>query len=184
VFKPLRSLAVVLVVVVGSVTIAAVPASAAIPPPNVDLIWMNRATDFCLGVRAGNVTDETPIIVWSCNGNSDQTWRAVSVGSLGQPPYTLRNGTNGSKCLSVAGRSKNDGAALVIRTCAFPPTDDQRWTFEHGFNSECTLFRNVNSKKVMGVLGASGAEGAPVVQWFKIDHHPDQEWCSRPAPIN
>jgi len=62
VFTKLRTLTIGMAFIVGGV-IFAVPASAAIPPTDVPLTWPNRSTAFCLGVRAGDVTNGTPIIV-------------------------------------------------------------------------------------------------------------------------
>jgi hypothetical protein len=163
----------------------AVPASAAIPSPGDTRIWPNRMTGFCLGVRAGDVTDGTPIIVWRCNDNSDQTWTVRSENSNGGAPFSLRNGTNSNKCLSVAGFSIENGAQLVIRKCTPWDTVDQLWTFTDSPTlAECTIFHNTRSGKVMGVRAASTREGAPVVLWSRLDGHTDQEWCNLPPPPN
>jgi hypothetical protein len=149
------------------------------------VIWPNLATGYCLGVQAGDVTNGTPIIVWRCNGNADQTWTAESVNADGSAPFLLRNGANRNKCLSVAGQRTDNGAPLVIWDCKPSGLRDQRWTFLDGnLNPQCTTIYNDNSvDKVVGVLGGSLAEGARVVLWRWLGHL-DQEWCQHPAPPN
>src|SRR6185369_13523135 len=105
-----------LVLAVGSVAVAG-PASAAIPSPGATLLWQDQPTRFCMGVARGDVTNGTPIIVWHCNRNTDQTWSADSVSADGTGPFLLRNGTNQHKCLTVGGMSKDDGHRLVIWDC-------------------------------------------------------------------
>jgi Ricin-type beta-trefoil lectin domain len=181
--KRLPALAAGLAVVLAGVTIAT-PAHAAIPPSGVKLNWLNSTTNFCLGVAAGNVTNGTAIIVWACNGNTDQAWTAESVNPFASGPYLLRNGTNRNKCLSVAAMSKNNGAVLVIWDCkAVGANSDQLWTFKDGTTSGTTNLVNVNSGLLMGVQGGSLSEGATVMQWQDLGHG-DQQWFTTPAPPN
>jgi hypothetical protein len=183
-FRARRVLAIGFIMIVGGVLLA-VPASAAIPPTGVKLIWPNRSTGFCLGVRAGDVTNGTHIIVWRCNGNSDQTWTVEPLGpGTNGPFFTLRNGTNRNKCLSVAGFSIENNARLVIRDCTPNQTVDQWWTpIDSPTLAPCTIFKNTRSGKVMGVRAGSITEGAAVVLWTHLGHG-DQEWCSAAAPPN
>jgi hypothetical protein len=185
-FKLRRTLAVGLAVVVGSVaTAVVVPASAAIPPSGSRLIWPNLDTGFCLGVQAGNVTNGTPIIVWDCNGNADQTWTVESVNGDGSAPFLLRNGVNRNKCLSVAGQRTDNGAPLVIWDCKPFGWRDQRWILVDGYLApSCTNIYNENSvSAVIGVQGGSTQRGARVILWRWLGHA-NQEWCGQPAPAN
>jgi ricin-type beta-trefoil lectin protein len=149
----------------------------------VKLIWPNRATGFCLGVKAGTMTDGTRIIVWTCNNTTDQTWTADPLNADGTGPFRLRNGSNRNMCLSVSNNSTANGAPLVIWGCKAFNNADQLWTFENGQLPDCTIFRNVNSGRVMGVTNQNVAEGTPVIQWSYLVHG-DQEWCARTAPAN
>jgi hypothetical protein len=169
------------VLIIGASLAVAAPANAALPAPNVKLIFPNAQTNLCLGVAAGDVTNGTPIIVWHCNNNTDQTWTAdpQSDGS-----FLMRNGTNRNKCLSVGNMSKSNGAPMEIWDCKTPDQNaDQRWFFRNSPLSTCTIFVNENSNRVMGVQGGATNEGAAVIQWDWLAH-PDQQWCSGPAPVN
>jgi len=139
-------------------------------------LWTNPTTGYCLGVAGGNVTNGTPIIVWQCNGNSDQSWAAGD--QLPYPPgaySSYRNGTNANKCLGVANNSGANGAGLVIWDCLGTSHTDQYWNLQPVGNG-CYVWYNASSGKVMGVSGGSLSEGASVIQWDYLGH-PDQQWC-------
>ena len=140
-----RVVAIGLAVIVAAVALPG-SAGAADQFDGVRLVWTNAQTGLCMGVAGGDVSNGKPIILWSCNGNSDQTWTATSANSDGSQPYLLRNGTNPNKCLSVAGKSLNQFAALVIWDCK-PPNDnqDQRWYIVGWRNSPFTGIQNDNS---------------------------------------
>jgi ricin-type beta-trefoil lectin protein len=177
VFRRLRVIAFTAVMLVCSVAVA-VPASAALPQSDVPLIWPNRATGYCLGVSRGDVTNGTPIIVWRCNGNSDQTWTVSQIVTNANIAFTLRNGTNRNKCLTATGQG--NGAAFVISDCKpLGQNMDQQFTYEDGQLAPCTIFWSSYSGKVVGVTGQSVNEGARVIQWDYLTHG-DQEWCSQP----
>jgi hypothetical protein len=140
-------------------------------------VWHNLSTGYCLGVAAGNVTNGTAIIVWPCNGNSDQKWTNIG-DALPYPAGTFfssRNGTNNNKCLGVAGGSGSNGAALIIWDCFGTSHTDQYWEAIPVGNG-CYVWYNAYSNKVMGVQGGSTSQGASVIQWDYLSH-PDQQWC-------
>src|SRR5215471_7703287 len=42
--------------------------------------WVNYYnTNECLGVLGGKMIDETPVVVWTCNGHPDQTWEIQTI---------------------------------------------------------------------------------------------------------
>jgi hypothetical protein len=140
-----RMVAIGLAVIVATV---ALPGSAGAADlfDGVRLVWTNEQTDLCMGVEGGDVTNGKAIILWSCNDNADQIWTATSANSDGSQPYLFRNGTNPDKCLSVAGKSLSQGAALVIWDCK-PSNDneDQRWYIVGWRNSPFTGIQNDHS---------------------------------------
>jgi hypothetical protein len=142
---------------VVAVGLAVIVATVALPGPagahhstdpynGVRLTWTNGQTGLCLGVAGGDVTNGKAIILWACNGNSDQTWTAESVNPDGHGPYLFKNGTNPNKCLSVANKSLSQFAALVIWDCK-PSNDnqDQRWYIVGWPRSPFTGIQNDNS---------------------------------------
>ena len=154
-FKPLRTFTIGLAVMVGLVGMAPVPANALTPPKWRELTWRNRVTGFCLGVAGGNVTNGTPIIVWRCNGNTDQTWTVDFIAQNGRPPFLVRNGTNRNKCLSVANNSRNNGAQMVIWDCKPLETNkDQR----------------CSSATACPSAAPSSPTGAPARSWESAPH--------------
>jgi hypothetical protein len=178
----LRSFTFGLTVVAGG--LAAAPATA-IPASGDRNIWTNRSSSLCMGVAGGDVTDGKPLIMWRCNRNADQTWIAESIvlGPLGRSgPFLLRNGTNRDKCLSVANKSTNDGAALVIWFCKPAiANQDQRWRFMDDPVTGCTVIVNANSQKVISPRTWTSDEGTPIVQFTYLGFV-QQQWCIGEAP--
>lgn len=142
----LRAVVIAVVAVVAAVAIPGA-ASAEGPYDGVRLIWKNLDSNGqCLGVAGGDVTNGRPIILWGCNGNADQTWTAVSVYGGGSAPYVFHNGANPNKCLSVAGKSLNEFAGIVIWDCK-PASDnqDQRWYTVSWRGATYVALQNYNS---------------------------------------
>jgi hypothetical protein len=165
-------------IIAGSVALAR-PASAT----NTFYEWQNhKNTNFCLGVAAGNVTNGTHLIVWQCNGNSDQAWSEdlsdeLSFGS--ESYFSFRDGTNYNKCLGVPAGSHNQGVGLVIWDCVTPRSShpDQFWAPLIDYTTGCYKFLNANSGMYMAVGNNGDVEnGTQVVQWPSTPTA-DQEWC-------
>jgi hypothetical protein len=78
-----------------------------------------------------------------------------------------------------------NGSNLVIWDCN--GNTDQNWLFQlaitpsRGIPFGCFNIENQNAApKIIGVLGASGSDGAQTVLWDNLTH-PDQIWCPSPA---
>jgi hypothetical protein len=85
----------------------------------------------CLDVTGNNPADRTPIIVFSCHGLPNQSWRHEPDGRI----VGL-----GSKCLDVLASNTADGTPLILFPCN-TPTDNQLWRAEQPsyFHSEPLL---------------------------------------------
>lgn len=84
----------------------------------------------CLDVTGNNPADRTPVIVFSCHGLPNQSWRHELDGRI----VGL-----GGKCLDVLESGTTDGTPLILFPCT--PTDNQLWRAEqqNHFNSEPLL---------------------------------------------
>jgi Ricin-type beta-trefoil lectin domain-like len=149
-------------------------------------VWKNYANEnYCLGASGGSMTNGTNLIIWSCNGNLDQSWTDVSVGGS---YVQIENNKDTSKCAGVSGGSISNGAQLIIWSCN--GANDQAWEPVYAFNDAnghaCYDFVNYNVEfqteqtSVFGVSGGNLTNGAHVILWslFTSPTHPDQYWCA------
>jgi hypothetical protein len=148
--------------------------------------WASMGAGKCLGVRAADMTNGTPIVQWQCDGTPNQSWEIETVQNFMIPGGNwtqIRNSQDPSKCLGVQAAATNDGANLVIWDCN--SSWDQQWTFvqdvapTRGIPSGCFNIENANAfPKVIGIFAASGADGAQAVIWDNLGStHPDQTFC-------
>ena len=124
--------------------------------------WFSDGTGKCLGVLGGNMTNGTPIVQWTCNGNPDQMWiiQTVNPGGIPGGNFTqIQNYQDPSKCLGVLGSASRGvpfGCFNIANAHAFP--------------------------KVIGILGAATSDGAQAVIWDNLGaSHPDQIFCPSPS---
>ncbi len=88
--------------------------------------WIHLESGQCIDVEAGNAANGTPIILFACNGNSNQQWHFNDdVGSL-FPPGSLV-GLDG-KCADVEGAGTADGTPVVLWDCE--GSENQTWEIE------------------------------------------------------
>jgi hypothetical protein len=108
---------------------------------------------------------------WSCTTNPDQTWHWGLTNPAG---YTQLVNGNGA-CLGVDSGSLNEGANIKAWSC--DGTASQYWRILNSPASASGYYylQNYNSHYVIGVGGASTANGASLVQWPQVSH-PDQYW--------
>ncbi len=174
--------------------VVAAPAQAA-----VVTTFRNLNSGKCLGVLGGNMTNATPIVQWTCNGNPDQTW---VIQSLDGGWTQIRNSVNQNKCLGVYASGTSDGSNLVIWDC--DGSANQNWWFNgdmevedlngtitHWFNG-CYSIINYNASsppgttwinepddffpRVIGVWGGQTGDGIQTVVWHATGAR-DQFWC-------
>lgn len=64
----------------------------------------------------------TPVLIWTCNGQSNQQWRHNSDGSI--------TGVQSGLCLDVNGAATANGTAVILWTCN--GQGNQKWTLTTG----------------------------------------------------
>ncbi|MFF5230958.1 PQQ-dependent sugar dehydrogenase [Dactylosporangium sp. NPDC000521] len=130
----------------------------------------------CLGMPAGNMTNGTKAVQWTCDGSSDQSW-SIPGGVNDGIYYQVKNRVNPTKCLGVPGGSMVEGTQLVIWDC--DGSDDQFWTYVSYTDPNCPTqysLKNLRSGLIVGVSGGNPNNGGLVVQW-RFQGLPDQRWC-------
>jgi len=159
-------------------------------PAFFEIHLVNTNANKCLGVFAGNMTNGTPAVQWSCNNHLDQLWLVES--ATGVFPNThietqIRDVQDDNKCLGVFNRATGDGANVVIWDCN--GSTDQEWDLlqviaPSASNPDgCYTIVNDNAyPKVLGILDANPADGAQAVIWDNLGH-PDQVWCAIPPQV-
>ncbi|WP_345409944.1 ricin-type beta-trefoil lectin domain protein [Nonomuraea salmonea] len=71
-----------------------------------------------MDVDNAGTADGTGVIIWDCNGQSNQQWRFNSDGSI--------TAVGANKCLDVAGNATANGSRLQIWSCTGGA--NQRWS--------------------------------------------------------
>jgi hypothetical protein len=102
--------------------------------------------------------------LWPCTTHPDQVWHWEISNPQGYAELVDGYGN----CLSVQSGSTGQGAQILSSPCT--GSADQYWARTSGLYLE-----NFKSHLVMGVLGASTATGAPIVQW-SMNTSTDQHW--------
>jgi endo-1,4-beta-xylanase len=87
------------------------------PPPTGTGPLRGAGSGRCVGVPNGGTTDGTQVVLWDCNGSTDQQWTATSAGELR---------VYGNKCLDAAGTA--NGAKVQIYSCW--GGNNQKWTLK------------------------------------------------------
>lgn len=183
-YRP-RPLGLAAIALVGGLTQLPAKASA-----TFEKNWFSDGTGKCLGVLGGNMTNGTPIVQWTCNGNPDQMWiiQTVNPGGIPGGNFTqIQNSQDPSKCLGVLGSATSDGSSLVIWDCN--GSGDQNWLFQQAIPASrgvpfgCFNIANGHAfPKVIGILGAATSDGAQAVIWDNLGaSHPDQIFCPSPS---
>ena len=125
----------------------------------------------CLDVADGKATEEAKVIMYSCHGGANQSWRLEGSQIIGI----------GNKCLEINNANRGDGGNVVINNC--DNGDNQSWKFVNG------LIQN-KIGTCLDVANASTAEGT-AVKTYKCHGRANQLWRtenigsehSRPSPI-
>jgi hypothetical protein len=121
-----------------------------------------NADGHCLGINSSGDAGD-----WTCTFANDQAWHMGSSWDNDGVYYQLIN-TEG-QCLGVSGGSMTAGARVVGYACLTSHMD-QYWSFVP-YDTICEgagcyyVVQDLNSNDILGVAGASMANGAAIVQW-------------------
>ncbi|MCZ8521405.1 MULTISPECIES: RICIN domain-containing protein [Paenibacillus] len=121
-----------------------------------------------LDVEGGSTADGANVQQWSDNGNPQQQWKIVDVGS---GYYKLISQSSG-KALDVAGSSANDGANVLQWTDN--GQSNQKWKIVDAGEGYYKLVVQ-SSGKALDVTGGFTNDGANVQQWTYTGA-PQQKW--------
>ncbi|MEV0533206.1 RICIN domain-containing protein [Kitasatospora sp. NPDC050463] len=102
----------------------------------------------CLDVRGGSSSNGTPIQMWDCLGNVNQSWQIASDGTIRAV----------GKCLDVTGGATGNGTPLQIWDCN--GTGSQKWVVRAD-----GAIVNPQSGRALDVRGYDTANGALVQIW-------------------
>ncbi|MFC5661909.1 ricin-type beta-trefoil lectin domain protein [Kitasatospora misakiensis] len=117
-------------------------------PPAGPVGQITGQANKCLDVRGGSSTNGTPIQMWDCLGNVNQSWQIVSDGTIRAV----------GKCLDVKGGRTANGTAVQIYDCN--GTGSQQWRVRPD-----GAIVNPQSGRVLDVRNYDTANGAPVQIW-------------------
>jgi O-glycosyl hydrolase len=136
-----------LVLAATAVLSSAAPAQAITASPLV-----NPVSGKCLDVDGGGTADGTPVQIWSCRGNANQSWTSTDAGEL---RATIGGVT---KCLDATGGGTANGTRIVM------------WSCNGGANQQWTLaadetIRGVPSGKCVDINANGTADGTFVQLW-------------------
>jgi galactose oxidase len=85
----------------------------------------------CLGVLGGAIGDGAPLVIWDCNGHTDQRWlfSVMLTPTPGVPDgcYSVTDRNTWTKVVGVFGASTAPGAQVVLWDGFTPPHPDQVW---------------------------------------------------------
>jgi hypothetical protein len=136
-----------------SVTAVSGPA----PPTSGRLVGV--AAVRCLDVPNQSHTNGTQVVIWDCNGGSNQSWAQVAGGALQ---------VYGDKCVDAIGHGTTPGTVVAIWDCNGGA--NQRWTV----NTDGTIV-GVESGLCLDVTGAGTGNGTKVELWT-CNGNPNQRW--------
>jgi hypothetical protein len=87
------------------------------PPSTITSPLLNRAANRCLDVSGGSQANGAQLIIWDCNGGTNQQWAATAAGELR---------VYGTKCLDVLNHATAPNSPVSIWDCT--GGTNQRWT--------------------------------------------------------
>ncbi|AWS43425.1 ricin-type beta-trefoil lectin domain protein [Streptosporangium sp. 'caverna'] len=103
----------------------------------------------CLDVTGASQANGTQVVIWDCNGQSNQQWASTSAGELR---------VYGNKCLDVNNNGTADGTGVLIWDCN--GQNNQKWRF----NTDGTVTA-VGANKCLDVAGNATANNARLQIW-------------------
>jgi hypothetical protein len=119
------------------------------PPPPTSAPLVGVGSGRCLDVPGQRQTNGTQLVIWDCNGGSNQRWTQLSNGALQ---------VYGTKCMDVLGHNTAPGGIVAISDCTGGP--NQQWRFY----ADGTIV-GVESGLCLDVTGARTGNGTPIEIW-------------------
>jgi hypothetical protein len=165
----------------GAASRATVSAVASTDPFEI----LNLPAQKCLGITAG--ADDSPAVLWGCNGHPDQHWQwgsCIEGGAFCQLYWVTSNGTH--QCLGVSGGSTSPNARVVGWSCLGAGHPDQYWQFNItglicGSGSYAPMYNAKATGKVLGVAAGSTMQGAAIVIYGYQNTCNNQFWNLKPV---
>lgn len=127
-----------------------------VQPSSSDIVAVGSGE--CLNVSGAGSAPGTPIIQTVCDGQPDNTWQLVPVGSH----YHLVAGNSG-QCLNVPGASQAAGTQLITWPCQSAAALNDQWRLVPVGTSFHIV--SASSGQCVNVYGGSVSPGAAIVQW-------------------
>ncbi|WP_371778005.1 glycoside hydrolase family 27 protein [Streptosporangium subroseum] len=103
----------------------------------------------CLDVTGASQANGTQVVIWDCNGQSNQQWASTSAGELR---------VYGNKCLDVNNNGTADGTGVLIWDCN--GQNNQKWRL----NSDGTITA-IGANKCLDVAGNATTNNAGLQIW-------------------
>jgi hypothetical protein len=119
------------------------------PPPPATGRLVGVGSGRCLDVPNQSTANGTRLVIWDCNGGSNQQWTQLANGSLQ---------VYGTKCLDVLNNATTPGSPVAIWDCT--GAANQRWTV----NADGTIV-GAGSGLCLDVNGQGTANGTAVQIW-------------------
>ncbi|MEU8379646.1 lectin [Streptosporangium sp. NPDC048865] len=107
------------------------------------------ASNRCVDVTGAVQTNGTQVVIWDCNGQSNQQWTATPAGELR---------VYGNKCLDVNNNGTADGTGVIIWDCN--GQNNQKWRF----NSDGSITA-LGANKCLDVAGNATANNTRLQIW-------------------
>ena len=116
----------------------------------------------CLDVTGAATAGGTPVELWDCNGQANQSWTPTTSGQLT---------VYGNACLDVSGQAPASGAAAVISACTGQAV--QQWTVD-----SAGTISHAQSGLCLDASGQATANGTKVIVW-SCNGQQNQRWTLR-----
>jgi hypothetical protein len=168
----------------------------AISAPARATVWRNfKNENFCLGMQNHSVTNGSPLVVWECDGFTDQNWSAptpfpTSTDSVWSQIFNQWDPAppdQSAMCIALGNNGNTNNGSAAISWACNANTPDQGWQLVpagHDMSSHaCYWFLNMSSllyyhhARVLGASGGVVANGTPIILWDMISNQ-DQSWCA------
>jgi parallel beta-helix repeat protein len=113
----------------------------------------------CMDLRSPKTTDSAAVVQMSCNNDSFQKWKAVSVGKNEYQIISVGSGM----CLDVSGASQQNGGRIKQSGCV-SQRPNQTWYIKEVLENTYQIISK-NSNKCLDLTNASQNDDVQLQQW-------------------